>query len=355
MAQKPRVAQFGVSTHPGIVSDALITSAGTSATSPRSHATLTHVPMSKALLPSVDEHIEPWTGGFEQVGEVSLHVRRTPGADAVTVVYVHGLGGSSTNWTDLAAQLAPTAAGIAVDLPGFGLSEPAGGFDFSLNAHADTLGEFLRGLDNERVHVVGNSMGGAVAMLLAARHPELVRTLTLISPAMPDRRPDPRRLSDPRMALAYLPLLGRRVRRQMAKLTPRQRAEQVINLCYANPARFSDRRLDELAEEHSARAELKWAAPALAHSTLAIFRTWFARGQASLWSIAPTVDVPALVVWGTEDKVISVRRAARTAKSLPRGRLLVLPRTGHVAQMERPVTVARAVLGMWESVDAGRW
>ncbi len=322
---------------------------------PRVRPALTHVPMSSAPLPPLDQHIEPWSGGYEQVGEVSLHVRRTPGEGSETVVYVHGLGGSSTNWTDLAAQLRTRAAGVAVDLPGFGFSEPADGFDFSLAAHAETLGEFVRGLEAGPVHLVGNSMGGAVALLLAARNPELVRTMTLISPAMPDLRPNPRRLSDPRMALAYLPLLGKRVRRQMARLTPRERAEQVINLCFADPSAFSDRRLDELAEEHSARADLKWAAPALAHSTLGIFRAWFARGQASLWSIAPKVEIPALVVWGTEDKVISVRRAVRTAKALPRGRLLVLPRTGHVAQMERPVSVARAVLGLWESVDADRW
>ena len=59
--------------------------------------------------------------------------------------------------------------------------------------------------------------------------------------------------------------------------------------------------------------------------------------------------------WGLRDRVISVRRAARTARAIPRARLLVLPRTGHVAQMERPNVVARAVLGMWEHVEAGTW
>jgi pimeloyl-ACP methyl ester carboxylesterase len=67
------------------------------------------------------------------------------------------------------------------------------------------------------------------------------------------------------------------------------------------------------------------------------------------------VTVPTLVVWGTEDKLVSVRKAPRTARLLPKARLLVLPRTGHVAQMERPVTVARAVLGMWERAEADSW
>nr|WP_092530961.1 alpha/beta fold hydrolase [Amycolatopsis arida] len=321
----------------------------------RDRPPLTHVPLSTTPLPPLDRTRPPWHGAEESVGGVRLHVRRTPGADEATTVYVHGLGGSSTNWTDLAGLLAPWSGGVAVDLPGFGLSEPGPDFDFSLDAHAETLAEFVAGLDAGPVHLVGNSMGGAVAVLLAARRPDLVRTLTLVSPAVPDLRPDPRRLSDPRMALAYLPVVGRRARRRLAAMGPRERAEQVIRLCFANPDSFPPHRLDELAAEHGARAGLAWANPAMARSTVAILRTWCRRGGRSLWAVVPEVRAPTLVVWGTEDKVISVRRAARTARLLPRGRLLVLPRTGHVAQMERPVTVARAVLGMWESVAADRW
>jgi pimeloyl-ACP methyl ester carboxylesterase len=325
----------------------------------RRRAPLTHVPLSTVELPEWDTTTKPWTGGVERVGDLALYVRRTPGSEDATVVYVHGLGGSSTNWTDLAAALAPFAAGVSVDLPGFGFSEPAAEFDFSLDAHAEVLGRFLEArLPKGRhapVHLVGNSMGGAVALLLAARRPELVRTLTLISPAMPDRRLDPRRLSDPLMALAYLPLIGRRARRRLAERGPRGRAEQVIKLCYADASTFPPHRFDELAEEHAAREKLAWAGPAMARSTFGIFRTWLSRGPRSLWAVAPEVRVPALVVWGMRDRVISVRLAERTARLLPRGRLLVLPRTGHVAQMERPTTVARAILGMWESADKGSW
>jgi pimeloyl-ACP methyl ester carboxylesterase len=316
---------------------------------------VTHVPLSNTPLPTLDPKQRPWPGAVETSGGVTLHTRRTPGSSEATAVYVHGLGGSSTNWTDLAALLSPFANGVSVDLPGFGLSEPSRGFRFSLDEHADEVARFVEGLGTGPVHLLGNSMGGAVALLVAARRPELVRTLTLISPAMPDRRPDPRRLSDPLMALAYLPLVGRGARRRLAALTPRERAAQVIKLCFADPDAFPAHRLDELEEEHAARAELKWANAAMSASTLGIFRTWFARGPASLWSVAPLVSVPSLVVWGTQDRVISVRRASRTANALQRGRLLVLPRTGHVAQMERPVAVAKAVLGMWERMDGNAW
>lgn len=315
---------------------------------------LTHVPLSSRALPSLDPVPPPWPAAFEEVGTARLHVRRTPGPDGVPAVYVHGLGGSSTNWTDLAALLSPVAGGTAIDLPGFGYSEPEEGFDFTLQAHADVVVKHVEAV-GAPVHLFGNSMGGAIALLVAAQKPELVKTLTLISPAVPDLRLDPRRLSDPRMAFAYLPLVGARVRAQLAALGPRERAAQVIKLCFADPSRFPESRLDELTEEHGARAGFAWAAPAMARSTFAIFRAWSTLGKASLWSVAPLVKAPTLVVWGREDRVISVKRAVRTARAIPRARLLVLPRTGHVAQMERPVVVAKAVLGMWEHVEAGTW
>jgi pimeloyl-ACP methyl ester carboxylesterase len=318
-------------------------------------APITQVPLSTAELPALEPRLPPWPGRIETFGDIAVYLRRTPGTADPAIVYLHGLGGSSTNWTDLAALLAPYGQGLAMDLPGFGFSEPRPDFDFSLHAHAAFAARFIERLGAAPVHLVGNSMGGAIALLLAAQRPELIRTITLISPAMPDRRPDPRRLSDPMMALAYLPVIGARVRRRLAAYGPRERAEQVIKLCFADPTAFPAYRLDELAEEHTARASLAWANPAMSRTTFGIFRAWFARGPASLWAAAPKVSAPALVVWGAQDRVISVSRAARTANALPRARLLVLPKTGHVAQMERPVVVARAILGMWERVEAGAW
>ena len=320
--------------------------------------TLPAVPMSEAELDSLEPTLPPWPCSSVPVAGARLNVRHAP-ADGQRgqpgVVYVHGLGGSATNWTDLQGLLAPTAAGVAVDLPGFGFSEPAADFAFTLEAHAQVLAEYLDGLDGEPVHLVGNSMGGAIALLTAARRPELVRTLTLISPAMPDRRPDPRRLSDPRLALAYLPVVGKPVRRKLAEEGPRERARKVIELCYADPSRLSEQRLDEMAEELAAVEQQKWAGAAMSRSTADIFRFWLRFGSRSLWSIASSIDKPALVVWGDQDKLVSVSRAARTATALPRARLLVLPGTGHIAQMERPEKVARAILGMWDSVAAGQW
>jgi pimeloyl-ACP methyl ester carboxylesterase len=317
---------------------------------------VTFVPMSDAVLPAVDMTVPPWPGADQTSGGVTMHVRVTPGPDGgPTAVYVHGLGGSATNWTDLAGQLSGFVPGLAVDLPGFGRSEPPRDFDYSIPAHADAVARFVRGLDVGPVHLFGNSMGGAISMNVAADHPDLVRTLTLVSPAVPDLRPLTSRMSDSRLAIAYLPLIGASVRRRIAADPLDTRVFRLMKLCFADFDRVPQARRDQAAAELTERERLVWANPALARSTIGLFRSWLVPRARSMWTLAPRIKAPTLVVWGASDKLVTVRKAPRTAQLIPRARLLVLPRTGHVAQMERPGTVARAVLGMWEQVEAGNW
>jgi pimeloyl-ACP methyl ester carboxylesterase len=299
-----------------------------------------------------------WPGREVVAGDVRLHVRETPrvpgaGRDG-TVVFVHGLGGSSTNWTDLAGALSSRWRGLAVDLPGFGRSAPLPSRDYSLGAHARTVTAFLETLDGP-VHLVGNSLGGAVALSVAADHPSLVRTTTLVSPAVPDLRPAPARLGDGKMALAAIPLVGARTRRELAAEDAGTRLRRTMALCYADPGCVSDAAFALAAAEAAERLDLPWGAEALHRSFGGLVGTWFARGAGSLWATAARVGTPTLVVWGERDRLISVRKARRTVATVPRARLLRLPDVGHVAQMETPALVARAILGMDDAVAAGRW
>ncbi len=306
----------------------------------------------RAELPRLDPSRPRWPGRETSVGSLRVHVRDIPGpADgpaAGPAVYVHGMSGSSNNWTDLAALLSGHAAGLAVDLPGFGRSGPAADGGYRPDAQAAVLTDLLETLGRP-VQLLGNSLGGVIAMLVAQRRPDLVRSLTLVSPAMPDLRPDPRRMSDPWLALAWIPA----ARRRFAALTPQRRAEQLLKICFAEPSRASAHRLAELAEEVAERAEHPWAVDAVLHSSLGLFRAYLARP--SLWSVAARVRVPTLVVWGDRDRLVAPRLATRTVAALRTGRLLMLPSCGHTAQLEHPVPVARAVLGLWKAVAAGEW
>jgi pimeloyl-ACP methyl ester carboxylesterase len=316
---------------------------------------ITHVPLSTTPLPPLDTTIQPWPGDYVEVDGHSVHVRRTPGPAGSAAVYVHGLGGSSTNWTDLAAQLREHVDGHALDLPGFGRSEPIDGYDFRMATHARVVAEYIESLGSGPVHLFGNSMGGAITLMVASARPDLVRTLTLVSPAVPDLRLSLRRVSDRRMPLAFLPVVGARVRDQLAALTPHERTNQMLRLCFANPHSVPPNRIAQSEEEYTERSAQAWAGNALSRSTIELIRTWLVPRSRSMWLLPPKIAAPTLVVWGTEDRLVSVRKAPRVARLIPRGRLLVLPRTGHVAQMERPASVARAVLGMWEAVERQEW
>ena len=127
----------------------------------------------------------PWPGRPVIVDGAATYVRETPatGPEAEPALYVHGLGGSSANWTDLAGLLADRLDGQAIDLPGFGRSDP--GRRYTLGAFAERVIRWIEHGDRGPVHLFGNSLGGAISVRVAALRPDLVRTLTLISPAMP--------------------------------------------------------------------------------------------------------------------------------------------------------------------------
>jgi pimeloyl-ACP methyl ester carboxylesterase len=285
-----------------------------------------------------------------------LFVREAPAGIACLVpdpepaLLVHGLGGATTNWTDLAALLAPRLHVEAIDLPGFGRSGPPVGNDYSLTNQAAAVIDYLRESGRGPVHLVGNSMGGAISILVAARHPELVRTLTLISPAVPDvrLRAHPLR-SDWRMGLLVVPRLGEVAMRRMRSVAIEDRARATIALCFGDPSRFPEWRMAEAVQEAEARDGQPWADAAMLGATRGLVHSQFIRGRAG-WSALRAITAPTLVIWGDRDKLVAPDLAPLVAAAVPDARVLVLPDIGHTAMMEDPVTCARAMFALLDDV-----
>ena len=303
----------------------------------------TQVRLSEARLPTWEGVLPVWPGILED----SLFVRRTPASRAEPAVFVHGLGGASTNWTDLMGLLASHVDCAALDLPGFGWSPPAP--SYTLRTHVRAVIGMLERQARGPVHLFGNSLGGAVSTRVAARRPDLVRSLTLISPALPSLRP--RRGLDPRMPLLAVPGISKLLSRRLATVSPTQRARAVIDLCYANPSVVPDERLREAVAEVTRRSGLAHEEQALAGSLRGLIAAWLEHGDRNLWREARAVRAPTLLVWGTEDRLVDVSLAPKALAAFPASRLLVLPQVGHVAQMEQPETVARAFLALREDLD----
>ena len=255
------------------------------------------------------------------------------------ILCVHGMSGAATNWTDLMAELAPDFDCAAVDLPGSGFSPPPKtGGGYSVTAHAAIVARLIEALDAGPVHLVGNSMGGAVAIRVAARRPDLVRTLTLISPALPDRKP---RGAVAHFPVLALPFLGEWIiRHYTARYPVENRVSGVYAACFYNPARVHPDRIALEVESLRRRDELSYDATSLARAARTLVLETLRPGPFSLWREAGAVTAPSLVVFGSHDRLVDPRLSARAASTFRDALVAVLPETGHLAQMERPALVA---------------
>lgn len=310
--------------------------------------------MKRALLapdsavPRLDRLVPPWPGRPVELDGSMTFVRDTPAAalDAEPALYVHGLGGSSQNWTDLAGLLAGYLDGQAIDLPGFGRSDPAA--RYTLATLSERVIRWIQHSDRGPVHLFGNSLGGTIAVKVAAARPDLVRTLILISPALPFLNPR-RTLQGQLLPLLAVPRGRYLANRMLSGYTPEQLTNRVIEAVFADPRRVAEQRVDEAIEE----VKLRYLADHYVDAYLGTMRGLVASflraylpGNGSLWKVLATVRTPALVIGGRQDRLVDVRVTPQAARLLPDGRLLLLDQVGHAAQMEVPRLVARAVVAL---------
>lgn len=253
---------------------------------------------------------------------------------------VHGLGGAATNWTDVMALLRDRIEAEAPDLPGFGWSPPPADDEYSLRGHVRAITELIESGGDEPVHLLGNSLGGTVATVLAATRPDLVRTLTLVSPAMPVLRP---RLTNVHLPALAVPWAGQRLARRLGRYPVEQRVRATLALCWADPSRVPERRLAEATEEADRRARLEHDGDAMIRSLRSLMSAYLRPDRWPLWRLAGRVQAPTLLVYGLKDRLVDPRTAARAARTYPGARLVLLPDSGHVSQMEHPGVVAREV------------
>jgi pimeloyl-ACP methyl ester carboxylesterase len=269
------------------------------------------------------------------------------------VLCVHGMSGAATNWTDFMAELAADYDCKALDLPGSGYSPPpASAAGYSIKALAATVIRLIETLGRGPVHLVGNSMGGAVSIRAAAMRPDLVRTLTLVSPVLPDRRFRRELLQFP---LVALPVLGIRMMRGFELMPPENRVAGVVATCFFDPGAVHPERFMLEVAELRRRDKLGYAAAAMSRAARTIVAETLRPRRVSLWRAAERIPVPVLVIFGTHDKLVSPRLAAPAARAFRDANVVVLPRTGHVAQMEHPALVAarfrEMVEGTWARPD----
>jgi pimeloyl-ACP methyl ester carboxylesterase len=238
------------------------------------------------------------------------------------VLYVHGLLSTSASWK---RALVPASGGhpaVAVDLPGFGLSDRPWPYDYTVGGQAEALVRYLDARGFDRVVLVGNSLGGAVCLLVAAARPSRVEALVLVGSASPVS-------NIPRtFRLLRAPLVGELemelLIRPVVELGLRHRL-------FARGERVTQEEVDE--DWRSIRV------PGTRRAALAAVRS-SNRGYEGLLS---RIRIPTLILWGKEDHILPPEEGFRLSSEIPGALLVVLPDTGHVPQEETPEEFSRAV------------
>lgn len=240
------------------------------------------------------------------------------GGKGDTLLLLHGFGADKDNFVRAARHLRRRFRVIAVDLPGFGQSSRPEDRSYTIAEQAAGLHEIVTHLGLERFHLGGSSMGGAIAIDYAAAHPERVASLWLLAPAgvlgasdsevIAEYRNHGRSLLVVERAKDFWKLLA--LVMQKPPFFPYS-VKRTLGERAANDAPLHRRIFEELVT--SAASE--------------------ERGRA--------VGAPALIVWGSEDRVLDVSGAALLHAAMPASKMSLIDGIGHLPMLESPRRTAR--------------
>lgn len=238
------------------------------------------------------------------------------------LLLVHGFGASTFSFREQIGPFSERYRVIALDLPGFGYSDRPAGLDLSQSAQAERLREFLERMGIERAVVLGHSMGGDIAMRLAAAHPERVERLIVVAAPPPDRPAVPpvaRRLG-PLLPVASAVMFGQR------------RMRSGMRRSVYDPACITD----EVFEEYLRPSRIRGSTAALGR---------LIADSARDAPLPPrSIATRTLLLWGEADPVVPLHVAHRLHAEMPDARLEVIPRAGHLVLEEQPEAANHAIL-----------
>ena len=270
--------------------------------------------------------------------------------DGPLLVCVHGLGGSLVNWAAVAPELARRCRVLAIDLAGFGRTRTHGRSS-SVPANQRLLHRFLTEVCDGPAVLVGNSMGGLIAVLQADAHPETVAGLVLVDPALPvgvSARPDP--LVALIFGLYAVPAVGRTVlSRARSMRSAEEQAMAVLRLCCADSSRVPH----EVVEQHLDLARERRDLPDVDAELLVAARSllWVLARRRAHAAMLRRIRVPVLLLHGDQDRLVPIAAARMTAAAHPTWRFEVARGIGHVPQLEAPRWTVGHILD-WLSTDA---
>ncbi len=259
------------------------------------------------------------------------------GSGPRTLVLVHGLGGSLLNWSLVGAALGRHGRVFALDLPGFGLSEPPPR-GASIDTLQRTLDRFLARVgQGNPVVLMGNSMGGLLSLLQSERNRSSVRAMVLVGPALPRPLSTP---LDRQVARVFfggaIPGLGEwSLRRLRDRTTPEQDVRDMLRLCTYDMSRIPPAVIAAHVALAKQRRENPWTQAAFLSSMRSMLGQLFWERRAVERAIA-TSQVPTLLIQGTHDRLVPPEVSFHARGLNPTWKVELIERSGHIPQLENP-------------------
>jgi pimeloyl-ACP methyl ester carboxylesterase len=248
------------------------------------------------------------------------HIVYLEGGTGAPLVLVHGFGADKDNFTRVSRWLTPHYRVIVPDLVGFGESTHRRDVDYRYAAQAERLHAFTQALGLARLDLGGNSMGGGIAMSFAAQHPQEVASLWLIDCAGIAEAP-PGELAKIIATTGTNPLM----------ITRESDYPAFVRFVMSDPPWIPGSVMDALARERIANQDLE--------------RDVFQQiATDSVSGAIKGLATPTLIVWGGEDRALSVGTVPVLEALLPNARAIVMPHVGHAPMIERPQQTAEDYL-----------
>jgi cation diffusion facilitator CzcD-associated flavoprotein CzcO/pimeloyl-ACP methyl ester carboxylesterase len=246
------------------------------------------------------------------------------------LLMLHGIGQSLEDWNDQHERLSADHTVYSLDLPGFAYSDRVPG-KASLAALAGVLPGFLDLVGvTDPLPVIGNSLGGAVAMNFATAHPERVSALILVDSAGFGTE-----------VTIVLRVLAIKPVGVMLMRPSRKNAARTVDGIFYNKEFVTDERIDRTMALSSRPAHARTLLDLV--QELGTFRGIREPWRTQLLADVGTLDIPVLIVWGDHDHVLPAAHLEAAAQALPAARIHLFQRSGHMPQIEHPDEFAGVV------------
>lgn len=250
--------------------------------------------------------------------EYSLHDTRPP------LILIHGVAATMYTYNALIPLLKNHFSIIAIDLPGFGRSEKSSSFVYSFKNYAKIIAALIEHFKLKDVNIVGHSMGGQIALYAAKIIPEKINKLVLLASSGYLKR-----ANKALIYCTYLPFFQYYVKREVRK----KEVSQILENVFYDYSLITERHITEFGKPLEEKGFYT--------SLMRLLR--YREGDLSSEELK-TIIHPTLLLWGKEDKVVSVQVGHRLENDLPNAKLIIYEKTGHLITEERSHEVFEQIL-----------